>query len=109
MIANRLRLIVSAFACVSLLYAPALAKDRPAVGLALSGGAARGFAHIGVLKVLEEAGLTPDYISGSSMGAIVGGMYAAGYSASEIESLKQDQREADEHAKAFFEKKFPKK
>ncbi|MDY0151456.1 MAG: patatin-like phospholipase family protein [Candidatus Cloacimonas sp.] len=57
------------------------------LGYALSGGGARGFAHIGVLKVLEEEGLKPDCISGSSIGAIIGGMYAMGFSAEEIESI----------------------
>jgi len=57
------------------------------VGYALSGGGARGFAHIGVLKVLEEEGIRPDYISGTSIGAIIGAFYAMGYNAAEIESL----------------------
>ena len=57
------------------------------IGYALSGGGARGFAHIGILKVLEEEGLKPDYISGTSIGAIIGAMYALGYSAAEIEEM----------------------
>jgi len=57
------------------------------IGLALSGGAALGFAHIGVLKVLERESIPVVCISGNSMGSMVGGMYAAGYSAAEIESL----------------------
>ncbi|MCK9556851.1 MAG: patatin-like phospholipase family protein [Candidatus Cloacimonetes bacterium] len=57
------------------------------IGYALSGGGARGFAHIGVLKVLEEEGLKPDYISGTSIGAVIGAFYAMGYNASQIESL----------------------
>ena len=57
------------------------------VGLVLSGGGAKGLAHIGVLKVLEEAGVRIDYIGGTSMGAMVGAMYAAGYSANELDSL----------------------
>jgi NTE family protein len=57
------------------------------IGYALSGGGARGFAHIGILKVLEEVGIKPDYISGTSMGALVGGLYAMGYKATQIESL----------------------
>ncbi len=59
----------------------------PKVGLVLSGGGARGFAHIGALKVLEEIGMPIDYIVGTSMGSIVGGLYAIGYSADEIEKL----------------------
>ena len=56
-------------------------KARPKVGLVLSGGGAKGAAHIGVLKYIEEAEIPIDYIAGTSMGAIVGGMYAMGYSA----------------------------
>ena len=68
----------------------ALANDsttvhtRPKIGLVLSGGGAKGAAHIGVLKYLEEAEIPIDYIAGTSMGALVGGMYAIGYSADEI-------------------------
>ncbi|PID67547.1 MAG: hypothetical protein CR968_06150 [Flavobacteriia bacterium] len=60
------------------------------VGLVFSGGGAKGFAHIGVLKALEEAGITVDYIGGTSMGAIVGGLYASGYSAQEIIDIAHD-------------------
>lgn len=64
------------------------AKDRPPrIGLALSGGGARGAAHVGVLKVLERTGVRPDCIAGTSFGALVGGLYAAGYSANEIEKM----------------------
>lgn len=62
-------------------------QDRPKIGLALSGGGAKGLAHIGVLKVLEEAGVPIDYIAGTSMGSIVGGLYAIGYRADELEKL----------------------
>lgn len=54
------------------------------LGLVLGGGAAKGYAHIGVLKVLEEEGIQPDLIVGASMGALIGGFYAAGYTAQEI-------------------------
>lgn len=57
------------------------------IGLALSGGAALGFAHIGVLKVLEQAGIPISYISGNSMGSMVGGIYAAGLEIAEMESI----------------------
>ncbi len=57
------------------------------VGLVLSGGGAKGYAHIGALRVIEEAGIKIDYIGGTSMGAIVGGLYAAGYSADQLEEL----------------------
>jgi NTE family protein len=62
-------------------------KPRPKLGLVLSGGGAKGLAHIGVLRALEEAGLTPDYITGTSIGSIVGAMYAMGYNADEIEGI----------------------
>lgn len=68
-------------------FALAETNERPRVGLVLSGGGAKGFAHIGVLKVLEEAGIRPDYITGTSMGSIIGGLYAIGYSAAELDSI----------------------
>jgi NTE family protein len=61
--------------------------SRPKVGLVLSGGAARGLAHIGVLKALEEQGIKIDAIAGTSMGAVVGGLYASGYKIDELEKL----------------------
>ncbi len=64
---------------------------RPKLGLVLSGGAAKGMAHVGVLKVLEEAGIRPDYITGTSMGSIIGGLYAMGYSADTLEQLIREQ------------------
>jgi len=64
-----------------------VADERPKVGLVLSGGAARGLAHIGVLKALEEQGVVIDFIAGTSMGAAVGGLYAAGYRAAELERM----------------------
>ena len=66
---------------------PIRVEGRKRVGLVLGGGGAKGAAHIGVLKVLEEAGIPIDYIAGTSMGAIVGGLYAIGYSPQEIDSL----------------------
>jgi NTE family protein len=65
-------------------------SERPKIGLALSGGGARGGAHVGVLKALEELRVPVDYIAGTSMGAIIGGFYAAGYDADEIEQLLRD-------------------
>ncbi len=62
-------------------------KERQKVGLVLSGGGAKGLAHIGVLKAIEEAGVKIDYIGGTSMGAIVGGLYASGYNATQIDSI----------------------
>jgi len=67
-------------------------KERPKVGLVLSGGGAKGFAYIGLLRVMEEVGLQVDYVGGTSIGSIVAGLYALGYSPDEIEKQvrKQD-------------------
>ncbi|WP_166359799.1 patatin-like phospholipase family protein [Pseudomonas akapageensis] len=77
--------------CLLLLLFPlalhAADMHRPKVGLVLSGGAARGLAHIGVLKALEEQGVKIDAIAGTSMGAVVGGLYASGYKVDELERL----------------------
>ncbi len=62
-------------------------EDGPELVLVLSGGGARGAAHIGVLRVLEEMHIVPDMVVGTSMGSIVGGLYAAGWSPDEIEEL----------------------
>ena len=61
--------------------------DKPEVALALSGGGARGLAQIGVLRALLEAGIKPDLIAGTSMGSIIGGLYAAGYSINQLDSI----------------------
>ena len=61
--------------------------QRPKVGVVLCGGGAKGAAHVGVLKVLEENNIPIDYIVGTSMGAIISGLYAIGYSAAELDSL----------------------
>ncbi|MBK7557352.1 MAG: patatin-like phospholipase family protein [Chitinophagaceae bacterium] len=65
-------------------------NPRPKIGLTLSGGGAKGLAHIGILKAIDSAGLSIDYITGTSMGAIVGALYATGYSGKEIENLRND-------------------
>ena len=62
-------------------------KKNPKVALVLAGGGAKGLAHIGVIKVLEEAGLPIDIVVGNSMGSIVGGLYAIGYDANQLDSL----------------------
>ena len=67
-----------------------LGQDKPKLGVVLSGGGAKGIAHIGILKAMEEAGLRPDFIAGTSMGSIVGGLYSIGYSADEIEQMVLD-------------------
>ena len=63
-------------------YAP----GRPVIALVLSGGSARGFAHIGVIRALEQLGIEPDLIVGASAGSIVGAGYAAGMTADELEA-----------------------
>lgn len=63
---------------------------NPKIGLSLAGGGAKGFSHVGVLKVLDSLGVKVDYIAGTSMGAIVGGLYASGYSGKEIEKIVMD-------------------
>ncbi len=78
----------SSCCCLILLFAAAaLSADttRPKIGLALGGGGARGCAHVGVLRVLEQMHIPVDYIAGTSMGAAVGALYASGLSADEIE------------------------
>ena len=62
-------------------------NKRPKIGLVLSGGGAKGFAHVGVLKIIDELGIPIDYIAGTSMGSIIGGFYAIGYSAEQIEEM----------------------
>jgi NTE family protein len=66
---------------------PQAGTARPRIGLVLSGGGARGAAHIGVLKMLDDLHVPIDAIAGTSMGAVVGGLYASGYSAREIETI----------------------
>lgn len=67
--------------------APSTAPDRPRIGLVLSGGGARGAAHVGVIRALEQRRIPIDAVAGTSMGAVVGGLYAAGLSAGEIEEV----------------------
>ena len=91
-------------------------KKQPKIGLVLSGGGAKGLAHIGILKEIDKAGLQIDYIGGTSMGAIIGGLYAAGYSGVEIEKIVESVNLVDvlqdvqpRNAKPFFEKEFGEK
>ena len=82
-------LLLIFWVCATLVQAQESTTDDEdiKIGLVLSGGGAKGFAHVGVLKVLEEAGIRVDYVAGTSMGAIVGGLYASGYNAREIDSV----------------------
>jgi NTE family protein len=67
--------------------APRPPPKPPRIGLALGGGAARGFAHIGVIQVLEDAGIRPDFVVGTSAGSLVAALYAAGRNGAELENL----------------------
>jgi NTE family protein len=82
-----LLLLLTSFSAITSLelMAAEAKKQRPKIGLALSGGGARGAAHIGVIKVLEELRIPIDYIAGTSMGAVIGGLYASGMSSDEVE------------------------
>ena len=66
---------------------PQSQQKQPKVGLVLSGGGAKGFAHIGVLKVIDSLDIKIDYIAGTSMGAIIGSLYASGYSGRQLDSI----------------------
>lgn len=67
-----------------------LMAQRPKVGLVLSGGGAKGISHIGILQAIDSAGLKIDYITGTSMGSIIGALYAVGYSGKEIEKISDN-------------------
>lgn len=77
--------------CLSVNTSLQAQQSRKKVGLVLGGGGAKGAAEVGVLKVLEEAGIPIDYIAGTSIGAIVGGLYAIGYDAADLDSLYRNQ------------------
>ncbi len=67
-------------------------EQKPKVGVFLSGGGALGFAHIGMLQAMEEGGITPDYVAGASMGALIGAVYSAGKSPEEIKRIVLDEK-----------------
>ena len=86
-------------------------NPQPKIGLVLSGGGAKGLAHIGVLKVIDSLGVKIDYIAGTSMGAIIGGLYASGYSGNQLDSIfheidfdKLINDDLPRASKAFFER-----
>lgn len=87
LVLSRLVLSTLVLSTLVLSSSPLLAAERPKIGLVLSGGGAKGAAHVGVLKILEEQRIPVDYIAGTSIGAYVAGMYALGYSASEVEAI----------------------
>lgn len=74
---------------------PVVPKRPPRIGLALGGGAARGFAHVGVIAALEEAGIKPDYIVGTSAGSLVAALYASGKSATQLQQAALAMEEAE--------------
>ena len=89
---SRLIVVLLSFVfCQNLIAQTNDSITRPRVGVVLSGGGAKGFAHIGVLKVIEESGLPIDYIAGTSMGSIVGGLYSIGYSPETMIRLVKEQ------------------
>ncbi len=73
---------------------PVVAKKPPRLGLALGGGAARGFAHVGVIQVLEEAGIRPDLVVGTSAGSLVAAFYASGKSGAQLQQVAETMEEA---------------
>jgi NTE family protein len=79
---------------VAVVPAPAAVKRPPRIGLALGGGAARGFAHVGVLQVLEENGIRPDLVVGTSAGSLVAALYASGHGGRELQQLAETMEEA---------------
>jgi NTE family protein len=71
-----------------------VAKRPPKIGLALGGGAARGFAHVGVIQVLEEAGIRPDFVAGTSAGSLVAALYASGRNSHQLQQVAETMEEA---------------
>ena len=78
---------IPVFAQTLIQVPPAAAGGRPRIGLVLSGGGAKGLAHIGIMKAIDSAGLKIDFVTGTSMGSILGALYAVGYSADSIEKI----------------------
>lgn len=84
-------IILACLTCFSTMASNDTIKaPRPKVGIVLGGGGAKGSAHIGVLKYIEEIGIPVDYVVGTSMGSIIGGLYALGYSPDEMQELISD-------------------
>jgi NTE family protein len=73
---------------------PAAPKRPPRIGLALGGGAARGFAHVGVIRALEEAGIRPDLVVGTSAGSLVASLYASGRTGAQLQQVAETMEEA---------------
>ena len=86
-----LLILMGLIAFASTASATSSAKTRKKVGLVLSGGGAKGIAHIGALKIIEEVGIPIDYVVGTSMGSIIGGLYAIGYTPEQMDSVVRNQ------------------
>jgi NTE family protein len=86
---------ISSSASEPTVQAPTAPKRPPKIGLALGGGAARGFAHVGVIAALEEAGIKVDYVVGTSAGALVGSIYASGRNAAQLQEVALKMEEAE--------------
>ena len=84
----KISLIIAFLFSVTLVFSQEITEKKDIkVGLVLSGGGAKGLAHVAIIKVLEEAGVRVDYIGGTSMGAMIGALYASGYNAKELDSI----------------------
>ena len=79
---------------VTPLVSVAIPKTPPKIGLALGGGAARGFAHVGVIQVLEEAGITPVLVTGTSAGSLVAALYASGKNGAQLQKVAETMEES---------------
>ena len=80
-------LILFVLSCCLTLVSCSSKEERPKIAIVFGGGGAKGAAEVGALKVIEKAGIKADFVVGTSMGAVIGGLYAAGYSADEIEKM----------------------
>lgn len=80
-------LLLAFMLCYYTVKAQQTISNKPKIGLTLSGGGARGLAHIGILEAIDSAGLRVDMVTGTSMGSIVGSLYAMGYSGKKIEEV----------------------
>ena len=109
--------IILFLCCINIAFSQEYVEKKDMkVGVVLSGGGAKGFAHVAILKALEEAGVRIDYIGGTSMGAIVGALYASGYKASELDSIIKTinyetilSNDSPRKSKPFYEKEYGEK
>ena len=83
----KLLFLILSFFVLPLISFSQSSSGRPKIGVTFSGGGAKGLAHIGILKAIDSAGLKVDYITGTSMGAVIGSLYSIGYSADTLEKI----------------------